>query len=383
MFFCTLTNFDFSRPAADHPKDDSISIVCPGEVDGDVVRKFTMKKSSLERSETLHKFFESKHYRFACGMTLHFTQVPGVCFSLVKGYLEKGPDRYTTADIMSEVSTYYIDTGKRLEIYTRLYKCARQLGLAGLKHMAWGIVKDEDGTMTVEHCVTLASFIFGDQGGYGNQLKNWLLGHIKKHIEILNTDPVVGAEPEVTWSRVIETLSPSFKREWRNLVNDSKSRLSIVKEEEDEQERLFRKVLESMDNANLDAATRALHAVKDGKQERSAKEAVSEALRINGDKEESDEWEDFDHLCPVSESSRTTDDSKAREVLGCLSSGRASITKGGSPRHSSLDLETSKARLVMGINSPSHGTIAGRRKQPALTRAAKSFTNLIRSPSTH
>ena len=382
MLSCTLTNINISRHTASSPEDDIISIVCPGEVDGDVVRKFIMRRSSLERSETLLKFFGSKHYRFGCGMTLHFTQTPGLCFSLVKNYLEKGPDRFTIADVVSEISAYYLDTGKRLEIYTRLYKCARQLELGGLKLMVWAVIKEEGSSMTVEHCVTLASFIFGGQGGYGQQLKNWLLGHVKRHLQVLNKDPVVGVKPEITWSGVVETLSPSFKKEWRSLVADSKSRLSRVDEEEDEQEELFKRVLLSLDTADLERATRALRTVKDEKQEQPSKEASPEVLKVNGDKEESDEWEDLDHLCPVPERSRKTDSSKAREILGVINGGQANSTKDDSPRHSSLDLETSKARLVMGINSPSRGTIAGRRKQPALTRAAKSFSNLIRSPST-
>ena len=382
MFFCTLANINFSRPFTNYPDDDIINIVCPGEVDGGVVRKFTMKRSSLQRSETLHSFFHSKHYRFGCGMTLHFTQVPGVCFSLVKDYLDKGPDRYTKADMVSEVSNYYLDAGKRLETYTRLHKCARQLELVGLKLMAWTAIKDEDGAMTAEHCVALASLVFADQAGFGQLLKGWLMNHVKKHFDVLNANPVVGIDPDMTWSEVVSTLSPGFKKEWKNLVDDQKSRLSMV-EEEDEQEQLFSRVLQSLDAADLERAARAIRTLKDEKLEMPAKEVITEVVEINGDKDESEEWEDLDHLCPDPDSSRTTDDSKAREVLGAPINPRLSDSTFSSPRHTSLDLETAKARLVMGINSPSGGTIAGRRKKPALTRAARSFSNLMRSPSIH
>ena len=406
MFFCTLANADFSRPLANCPDDDIISIVCPGELGGNVVRKFTMRRSSLQRSGTLNQFFESKNYRFGCGMTLHFTQVPGVCFGLVKEYLDKGPDRYTKADMISSVSTHYTDGGKRLETYSRLHKCARQLELVGLKMMAWAAIKDEDRSISAEFCVTLASFIFADQAGFGAQLKNWLLGHIKRHFEVLNANPVVGVEPDTTWSELVGMLSPAFRKEWKNMVMNNTSRLSMVEEEQDEHEQLFAKVLKSLDTADLERAERAIRTVKDEKcgATQTPKSVangvvteVTEVVVINADKEEtgekegSDEWEDLDHLCPGPENSqpsRTADDSKAREVLGAplmtpLPNPRFSTSTEPSPRHASIDMETAKARLVMGINSPSKGTIAGRRKQPALTRAAKSLTNLMRTPTYH
>ena len=397
MFFCTLANFDFSRPLANCPDDDIINIMCPGEVGGDVVRKFTMRRSSLQRSATLHQFFESKGYRFGCGMTLHFTQVPGVSFSLVKDYLDKGPDRYTKADVISSVSHHYTNGGKRLEIYSRLHKCARQLELFGLKAMAWAAIKDEDKSVSAEDCVTLASFIFADQAGFSAQLKNWLLGHIKKHFEVLNANPVIGVEPDTTWSELVNMLSPGFRKEWKNMVSERKSRLSMVVEEQDEHEQLFARVLKSLDTADLDRAERVIRTVKDEKSavtpsvEALPNGVVTDVIVINADKEESaekeesDEWEDLDNLCPGPEnlqSSRAADDSKAREVLGAPPMNpRFSTSTEPSPRHTSIDMETAKARLVMGINSPSKGTIAGRRKQPALSRAARSLTNLMRTPA--
>ncbi|KAL6715475.1 hypothetical protein ACLMJK_006436 [Lecanora helva] len=373
-------------PIANNPDDDYITILCPGEVDGDIVRKFTMKRSSLQRSAPLNHFFESKNYRFGCGMTLHFTEVPGVCFKLVKDYLEKGPDRYTQADITKEVFGHYSDAGKRLEIYARLHKCARQLELCNLKTMAWTAIQDDDMHMGPEHCVTLASFVFADQANFGYQIKTWLMGHIKKHFDVLNANPVVAVVPHLKWDDVVDTLSPGFKKEWKNLVTDHKSRLSVVEEEQDEQEQLFAKVLKSLDTADLDRAERAIRTVKDEKGAAPQVAVVAGVVQVNGntedsEKEVSDEWEDLDH--PAPDISRAADDSKAREVLGAPMDPRYSTSTEPTPRHPSIDMETAKARLVMGINSPSQGTIAGRRKQPALTRAAKSLTNLMRAPATH
>ena len=100
------------------------------------------------------------------------------------------------------------------------------------------------------------------------------------------------------------------------------------------------------------------------------------------------DYDDYEYLYRISPSpSDLANDSKARAVLGTpptsrldypFSAGSAQAHSG--MRHSSLDMETAKARAVMGINSPSHGTIAGRRKDHTLSRAAKSLGNMIRSP---
>ena len=376
MFFCTVTYPSFSRPLANTTDDDVITIACPGEVDGDIVRKFTMKRSALQRSEPLNKFFQSRHYRFACGMTLHFTQIPGACFSVVKDYLEKGPDRCNKAEMRNELSQYYTDEGKRLEIYTRLYKCARQLELSGLKSMAWAAIKVEEGSMAVEHCVTLASFVFTDQAGYGHEIKGWLMGYIKQYFSILNDDPVVSIDPQMTWMDVVKTLSPGFKKEWKQLVKEQSSRLSNIEEEGEYKvdEKLLNKVLEDLDKADRARAESA----KNGTPLRSAVTARLAEMDAAEEDDYIDEFDDLDHYCPGPEISRKTDDSKARAWLGAPPNPRFSHATNPGPRTSSLDLETAKARAVMGINSPSHGVIAGRRKQPALTRAAKSLSNLLR-----
>ena len=378
MFFCTRANFNFSRPMVRNNNDDVIDIVCPGEVGGNVVR-ITMNRSSLQRSPTLIRFFQSTSYRAGCGMTLHFTQVPGACFSLVKEYLDKGPDRYTKDCMVWEVSSSYTDAGKRFEIYSRLHKCARKLELPGLKNLAWEALVDEESSLRVEHCVTLASFIFANQAGFGKQLMNWLMGHIKRNFEVLDAGLLIDVNPDVTWDSIVKTLSHGFQKDWNNLVLARKSRLSLVEEEKnDEQEEHLVKTPQTSDDTDLETSTAD---EEDGIPDNTAIDSI---IEVPLEKDDSEEWEDLDHLCPGPDISRAADDTKAREVLGAPMNPRFSSSRDRSPpRHSSFDLETAKARMVMGINSPSMGTIAGRRKQPRLTRAAKSFSSLVRSPSLH
>jgi hypothetical protein len=393
MFFHTYqTNRNFSRPIANSPDDDIIRVVCPGEVDGDVARNFLMKRSSLQRSEALNQFFQSKSYRFGCGMRLHFYNVPGICFGLVKDYLEMGSDRYTKAHMIDEVSIYYSSEGKRIETFARTYKCARQLQLSGLKTLAWEAIKDEESALTIENIISLTSLIFATQAGFGHELKEWLLEHIKQHRTFLNGNPVVAMDPvTITWTDVVSTSSPEFKKEWKSLVKDEKTPLSIVGEE-DAQELVYTRVLQSLDDADLQRAERAMSAVKEKKHGTPRKTptsprrnplsphkpVITEIISMGDEDDDLSQWEDLDRLCPGPEVSRTTDDTKARVLLGAPANPRFSTSSAPSTRPSSLDLETAKARSVMGINERSPGTIAGRRKQPALSRARKSFTNLMR-----
>lgn len=391
MFFHTYqTNRNFSRPIANSPDDDIVHIICPGETGGDVTRNFFMKRSALQRSEALNQFFQSKSYRFGCGIKLHFYAIPGICFCLVKNYLEMGSDRYPIEVMKDDVSKYYSSEGKRIEVYIRTFKCARQLELGGLETMAWMAIKDEETALTVEIVVTLATVIFANHAGFGRELKSWLLEHMKKHIDFLNGNPVVSMDPiMISWSDVVGTLSPGFKKDWRSLVKDQKAPLSIVGEE-DEQEIIYTRVLQSLDDAELKRAERAMNAVKDkkggtpGKTTPSRRKTplsprkpiITEIISMEDEEEDEGLWEDLDKLCPGPK--LTTDDTKARIMLGAPANPRFSSSSAPSLRPSSFDLETAKARSVMGINDNSNGVIAGRRKQPALTRARKSFVNLMR-----
>lgn len=392
MFFCTIANVHSSRIAADYADDDDIKIVCPGEVNGDVTCTIMMKRSSLKRSGPLNNFFESKDYRFGCGMTLYFTEVPGRCFGLVKDYLDDGPDRFKLENMMHQVSRYYIDGGKRMEIYTRLHKCARQLELQGLKNMAFIAISLEEGALTPDHCMTLASFIFAENGGFGQVLKNWLMGHIKKNFEALNANPIVRVNPEVHWSSMVNTLSPTFKKNWKIIVNGHArvqahaTQLSPVDEEDDEQEQQYLQTLQNHNDADLARAedeSRNFNEDKEDQQEvlgTAVNPHTKKLVQIKADKEESEGWEDanhVEHICPDPALHLAANSPEPRTATHNFE-----VPDDVTPRHRSFDLETAKARRVLGINSPSHGTIAGRRKEPTLTRAAKSLNNLMRSAST-
>lgn len=384
ILFREMADTPLSRPAVDQADDDIIYVVCPGEVNGATSRAFTMKRSSLQRSKPLDDFFNSKNYRFGCGMSLYFTQLPAACFVIIKEYLDKGSDRYTKQVMTTDVNGRYSGRCQRLEVYTRLHKSAGQLELHGLQHRAWAAINDEGTYLTIGDCVNLSSFIFANKAGFGRQLKAWLMGHIKENFDALNTDPVVGVDPEWTWTDLIATLSPAFREAWKQLVFARETsdlstmpHLSIIPEEAG-REKLLTKVLQTVDDAEHE---RAKHGVKSEKEEiLSISRVMIDEVDASDDSTTDDDegaWEDLDHLCPGPETpSRISDDSKARAVLGLPSTPRSSISPDKSPRPSSIDLETIKARSMMGINSPSRGTIAGRRTEPtALTRAIKSFSN--------
>lgn len=390
MFFVTMADINFSRPLANHGDEDVIYVVCPGEVGvgGETTRAFVMQKSALMRSAPLDQFFKSNDYRWGCAMTLYFTQLPGVCFSVVKQYLEMGSDRYTTDHLIGEVSSCYTDGGKRLEIYSRLHKSAHLLELFCLENMAWAAIKDEEGSLSVGHCVTLASFILTENSGFGH-LKGWLMGHIKKYFEVLNADFVVSVDPETTWNDIVGTLSPRFRKEWKKFDLARGSRLSMVEEEQDEEdEEIIAKALKSLDEAELWRAEDAKRSVEDGKDGMLRKDFVSEAAEGRDDDEFLDGLteEEIYEMCPFPEKSHAADTSKAHQMPGAPLNSRSHPRSSAEmepvyARHSSLDMETAKARAVLGINTRSTGLIAGRRKQPVLTRATKSLASLMRSPS--
>lgn len=400
MFFVTYrANRNFSRPIANTPDDDFITIHCPGEAEGHIAREFLMKRSALERSQVLYQYFQSKAYRFGCGIRLHFYQVPAVCFGLVKNYLEMGPDRYSLSHMIDDVSQYYSSEGKRIGILIQTHRFARQLEIGGLKNMTWAAIKEEESALTVENVIYLTSFIFAKDGGFGRELKSWLLGHVKKHVQFLNGNPMVSIDPCMrTWEEMVSTLSSGFRKEWKNLVKSEKTSLASVGEE-DAQEMAITRALQGMDDADLERAERVLTTVKEKKHATSCKTPdspkktpnspkkiplsprkpiITEIISMGEEEYDQGQWEDLERSDPLTEISRIRDDSKARSVLGAPANPRLSTSSAPSSRPSSLDLETAKARSVMGMNLKSDGTIAGRRKPLTMTRARKSFTNLMR-----
>ena len=127
---------------------------------------------------------------------------------------------------------------------------------------------------------------------------------------------------------------------------------------------------------------------------------IKEFLLSDGGEDEDDErsWEDLDQRQHSSGSSTyQREDHKTYKVLGVSSSEDIITVKEASDRSLSLDLETSKGREVMGIDSPPVSAASslktvqtsveesksppaqekpgGRHKSPTLTRVIKSFNN--------
>ena len=415
MFFADVSLI--SRPDADEAKDDYIKIICPNQVGGEGVHTMMMKRSALERSGPLLKFFKSNHYRYGCGNTLHFTEVPGVAFDLVKVYLEKGPDLFTQASLMHRVSRSHMDTGNRMEIYTRLHKCARLLELGGLKNMAMAAIRAEQGGMTSQHCARLASFVFVEHSGFGRELKAWLMDHVKDNFDTLRTNPFIHANPDTTWFNIVSNLSPRFRNDWKSMMDayigtqaiHVATQLSPVDEEEDENAFQF---LHDVPGGNdtgtatlVESSSAFIEAAQDKQKDTNPATVLQSQYRIQfkANTKENHGSEDVngpgssnashDSATLVAAPHSTSHDTNPVASASIDRSAHHSTddTKENAPhcetpdlelpRHQSLDLQNEKARQVLGINSPSGSAIAIRRKGNGLTRAAKSLTNLMRSPS--
>ena len=70
------------------------SIVCKHDSSSDLYAPalLTSKRSALQRSPTLAKFFESPDYLVGSGTQLEFHEDGVACLRVIKEYLEDGPD---------------------------------------------------------------------------------------------------------------------------------------------------------------------------------------------------------------------------------------------------------------------------------------------------
>ena len=221
----TLTR-PFHRFNVPEDLDEYISIDCP-DMPWGVSRTFEVQRSALMRSPALAEFFTSLDYLPGCKMNLHFMNDPGVCFEVVKAYLEGGPDSYPMLRLKLYITRLTTDAD-RFMVLIRLHKFAIKLKLTHLKNMVFEVMHELEWEMSAEHCPKIAELVFAHQSSYDHTIKAWTLkhiGHFHKKLSRSNT-----------WAALVPILDPELGHHWATM-NDSGIRvLSMIAEEATDEE---------------------------------------------------------------------------------------------------------------------------------------------------
>lgn len=345
----TSADYDMTdeEPRFNPDVDDTISIRCPDKADGST-RLFQMQRSAMMRSPTLLNFFRSPHYLPNCEMLLTFFADPAACFEIVKRYLEDGPDHYSKNDIRIYVTLHYkiVD---RFIILTRLYKFAKALCLPLLTEMAYGVLLEMERLITADRIITITGLIFGQTAGFDKTMKEWCMKHVAIHFAklLVNTQ----------WEVVVKKSDPQLIENWAELVdNNDQIYQAVVAEIED-------KAIEDM--LKQQGSTRqhgSVSALEETFKEKTREEQIADARKVTPATSESD-WEDLEGA--AGDEGQKTTDAKARTFLGIEGGKMHGSSSMEPPRPSNV--ETAKARAVMGIDGDS-GPVVGGHKKSGLKR---------------
>ena len=201
--------------------DEIISIDCPDMPMG-VSRTFSVQRSALMRSPVLADFLTSLDYLPGCKMNLHFMNDPGVCFEVVQGYLENGPDCYPIRRLKIYITRLTKDADRFL-VLIRLHKFSIKLGLIQLKNMAFEVIHDLEWEMSADCCPKIAQLVFAHQSPYDSSIKLWILkhiGHFHKKLSRSNT-----------WAALVPILDPELGQQWATMNASGVRVLSMIAEE--------------------------------------------------------------------------------------------------------------------------------------------------------
>lgn len=201
--------------------DEFISIDCPDMPMG-VSRTFSVQRSALMRSPVLADFLTSVDYLPGCKINLHFMNDPGVCFEVVQGYLESGPDCYPIRRLKIYITRLTKDADRFL-VLIRLHKLSMKLGLIHLKTMAFEVIHDLEWEMSAECCPKIAQLVFAHQSPYDSTIKLWILkhiGHFHKKLSRSNT-----------WAALVPILDPELGQQWATMNASGVRVLSMIAEE--------------------------------------------------------------------------------------------------------------------------------------------------------
>ena len=201
--------------------DELISIDCPDMPMG-VSRTFSVQRSALMRSPVLADFLTSPDYLPGCKMNLHFMNDPGVCFEVVQGYLENGPDCYPIRRLKIYI-TRLTKNADRFLVLIRLHKFSMKLGMVHLKTMAFEVIHDLEWEMSAEFCPKIAQLVFAHQSPYDSTIKLWVLKHIGNFHKKLSRSN--------TWAALVPILDPELGQQWATMNASGVRVLSMIEEE--------------------------------------------------------------------------------------------------------------------------------------------------------
>ena len=181
-----------------------------------------VQRSALRRSPVLADFFASLDYLPGCKINLHFMNDPGVCFDVVKTYLENGPDCYPMRRLKIYITRLTKDAD-RFMVLIRLHKFAMKLKLIHLKNMAFEVIHDLEWEMSAECCPKIAELVFAHQSSYDDTIKTWILkhiGHFHKKLSRSNT-----------WAALVPISDPELGQHWATMNVCGVRVLSMIAEE--------------------------------------------------------------------------------------------------------------------------------------------------------
>ena len=187
-----------------------------------VSRTFVVQCSALMRSPALASFFESLDYLPGCKMNLLFMNDPGVCFDVVKSYLESGPDCYPIMRLKVYI-TRLTTSADRFMVLIRLHKFAIKLKLNHLKVMAFEVMHDLEWEMSADCCPKIAQLVFAHQSPYDDIIKTWTLKHIAHFYKKLRRSN--------TWAALVPILDPKLGEHWASMDVSGVRILSMIAEE--------------------------------------------------------------------------------------------------------------------------------------------------------
>ena len=361
--------------------DEDIAVVCKNEPKSETYR-FEIKKSALQRSPVLSKFFNSSDYMYGCGMMLKFYEDHAICMFAVKEYVEQGPDIYDAAALRKYATVGNAPpTVETFTFLVRLHKLANKLELRGLTDTTLVVLHQVELSMTPQSCIALAELVFKDVPfGFQDVIKAFVIKHVDNYFGELERSPA--------WAQVVTNSSDDFKVKWAKMVithherplsssSDDKAQALQRRFANTDLAQLFNEVreVEAAQAARTQRLNQIMGQAEDGRDPRSSISSTDTAIRDDVKSASSDDEEE-DQLTPLAFGINE----KALETLGISPRGSMeSNNYSGEYGRRQSDMENAKARRVLGINSDGGGLIAGRVKPSGLSRARKSLNNLMRS----
>ena len=312
--------FSGSAVLAQAEDDEIITIVCKHDSLSSLT-PLTSKRSALQRSPTLAKFFQSSDYLVGSGTQLEFHENGVACLQVIKEYLEDGPDIYT-ADTLRRYATQETATRKVYDFLLVVYvhKLAAKLGLQSLMNLAYAVLYQLECWVTPRDCINLIGLVFNTNHHFDNAIQNWLLEQVDRHFYSLSGS--------CEWANVMVKSSTEFKVLWANVTLTHLRPLSTISTTSEETK------------TSLPTFIKPLPA-----------KPANTIANYTGETTVLDDSSDDDYYEPQD-----------------YARGRS-------------DRENAKARRVLGINDDGGGFIAGRvdKKKPSgLSRASKSLRGLMK-----